>query len=115
MVRGAVEGNEVMMAPGHEVAFGLLKNAAVDQHIITRHREKDLDSVIAKHPELLGIGIDEGTAVVVHQSQFEVIGVSKVAIHDGKQHAGLGYYFLTHGQKFNLATRTPVQTEAADK
>ena len=33
MVRGAVEGNEKMMAPGHEVSFGLLRKSAIDQHL----------------------------------------------------------------------------------
>jgi cyanophycinase len=115
LVRGAVEGNEVMMAPSHEVGLGLMKNVAIDQHIITRHREKDLDPVIVKHPELLGIGIDESTAIVVHQSQFEVIGKSKVAVHDGKPHDGGNFYFLEPGQKFNLATRSVIRSEAADK
>jgi cyanophycinase len=115
LVRGAVEGNEVMMAPSHEVGLGLMKNVAIDQHIITRHREKDLDPVIAKHPDLLGIGIDESTAIVVHQSQFEVIGKSKVAVHDGKPHDAGNFYFLEPGQKFNLATRSVVKSESADK
>src|ERR1051326_8394052 len=115
LVRGAVEGNEVMMAPSHEVGLGLMKNVAIDQHIITRHREKDLDPVIAKHSELLGIGIDESTAIVVHQSQFEVIGKSKVAVHDGKPHDAGNFYFLEPGQKFNLATRSVIKSESADK
>lgn len=115
LVRGAVEGNTVMMSPGHEVGLGLMKNVAIDQHIITRHREKDLDPVIAAHPGLLGIGIDESTAIVVHGSQFEVIGKSKVAVHDGKPHDGGNFYFLTAGQKFDLNTRTPTKTEAADR
>ena len=45
MVRGAPEGNEVMMAPGHETGFGLLANSAIDQHVDARGREKDLDQM----------------------------------------------------------------------
>ena len=104
-----------MMSPGHEAGLGLLTNAAIDQHIITRHREKDLDPVIEKHPELLGIGIDESTAIVVHGSQFDVIGKSKVAIHDGKPHDGGNFYFLTPGQRFDLASRSASKPEPADK
>ena len=100
--------NTIMMSPGHEMGFALLTNAAIDQHIITRHREADLDHVISAHPELLGIGIDESTATVVHGEQFEVIGASKVAIHDGKEHDGKAFYFLSPGQKFNLKTRSPM-------
>ncbi len=106
LVRGAPEGNETMMAPGHEVGFGLLANSAIDQHVNTRGREKDLDSVISLHPELLGIGIDEHTAIVVHGDSFKVVGVGQVAIHDGKDHDGALYYFLSPGQTFNLKMRT---------
>jgi cyanophycinase len=97
--------NTIMMAPGHEAGLGLLQNATIDQHLLTRHRENDLVAVIAAHPELLGIGIDEATAVVVHGGEFEVIGESKVGIYDGKEHDGKRYYFLSHGQKFDLMKR----------
>src|SRR6185369_1088293 len=81
MVRGAREGNTVMMAPGYETGFGFLKNMAVDQHLLTRKREKDMLEVVKAHPALLGVGIDEKTAIVVHGNEFNVIGPSKVAIY----------------------------------
>lgn len=108
LVRGAPEGNTIMMAPGHEQGFGFLRNAAIDQHVLTRHRENDLDPVIATYPKLLGIGIDEGTAVVVHRDQFEVIGKSKVLIHDPRyppQADGRRYYVLSAGDRFDLRRR----------
>jgi cyanophycinase len=95
--------NTIMMVAGHERGFALLPNSAIDQHVIARHRESDLVPVIASHPNLLGIGIDQETAIVVHGDTFEVIGDSKVIIHDGKK----PFYFLSHGQKFNLKTRLP--------
>jgi cyanophycinase len=58
MVRGAVEGNTIMMAPGHEEGFALLRGAAVDQHLLARSRQDDLLEVVAAHPELLGFGPD---------------------------------------------------------
>lgn len=97
--------NTIMIAPPHIQGFGLLQNAAIDQHVIVRHRENDLVPVIDAHPELLGIGIDESTAIVVHGDEFEVIGKSKVAIYDGKDHDGKKYYFLSAGQKFDLKKR----------
>lgn len=96
--------NTIMMAPGHEVGFGLLPDSAIDQHVITRHRENDLATVIMKHPTLLGIGIDQGAAIVVHGDSFEVMG-GQVVIHDGSKHGEKDYYFVTSGQKFNLKTR----------
>ncbi len=104
LVRGAREGNAVMMAPGYETGFGYLRNAAVDQHLLKRKREKDLFQVVTKHPRLLGIGIDESTAIVVQGARFEVVGESKVAIYEH----GRDYYFLDPGDRFDLAARKRV-------
>ena len=108
LVRGDPKGNEIMMSPSHERGFGLLSNSAIDQHLNTRGREHDLVRVIEKHPELLGVGIDEGAAIVVHDSSFTVRG-GRVAIYDGKQHGGAYYYFLSPGQVFNLKERILVK------
>jgi cyanophycinase len=103
LVRGAREGNEMMMAPGYEVGFGLLQGAAIDQHVITRHRETDLDAVVAKHPDLLGVGLDESTAIVVQGGQFDVIGKSKAFVHDGKPDpSGLSYHLLSSGDHYDM-------------
>src|SRR4030095_4405381 len=82
MVRGAPEGNHIMMAKGHEEGFGFLKNSAIDQHVIARKREEDLLPVIAAHPALLGLGLDEGTAIVVQGDRARVVGASKLAVYD---------------------------------
>lgn len=112
LVRGASSSpgnpdgdNRIMMAPGHESGFGLLLNSAIDQHIDARGREKDLDQVIAAYPNLLGIGIDQGAAIVVHGDLFTVMD-GQVAIHDGKDHDGALYFFLSPGQTFDLKTRS---------
>lgn len=103
LVRGAREGNELMMAPGYEVGFGLLQGAAVDQHVITRHRETDLDAVVAEHPDLLGVGLDESTAIVVQGDSFEVVGRSKVFVHDGESDpSGLSYHLLASGDRYDM-------------
>ena len=105
----------IMMAPGYETGFGLLTDSAIDQHVNTRGRESDLGPVISRHPELLGIGIDQGAAIVVHGDSFLVVS-GQVAIHDGKEHDGALYYFLSSGQTFNLKTRSvEVQGEADNK
>jgi len=109
MVRGARENNYIMMAPGYEEGFGLIKGVAIDQHMLTRNRQDDLEEVVAKHPDLLGIGLDESTAIVVRGQQFEITGASKVAIHDGRtvagerqQRNGKKYYFMAPGERYDL-------------
>lgn len=102
LVRGAREGNEIMMAPGYETGMGFLRGVAIDQHLLARKRQDDMLAVIKRYPKLLGIGIDENTAIVVRGDEFEVVGESKVAIYDPTR---LPYYFLSPGQRFHLATR----------
>jgi len=106
LVRGSPAGNKIMISPSRERGFGLLPDSAIDQHIDARGRIEDLNVVLKRHPTLLGIGLDERTAIVVHGDQFEVIGNGRVVIHDGKKHNGHLYYFLLPGQIFNLRTRS---------
>ena len=94
LVRGARSGNEIVMAPGEQRGFGFMRNVAIDQHIGTRRREADLAQVVAAHPDVLGIGIDEGTAILVRGNGFVVVGPSIVAITDGALHRGKSYYVL---------------------
>jgi len=97
--------NTLMMVPGHEAGFALLPGSAIDQHVVVRHRQDDLDPVIAAHPDLLGIGIDQGAAILVHGDTFKTMD-GEVLIHDGKKHGGKDYYILQAGETFNLRTRT---------
>ncbi|MFC1499851.1 cyanophycinase [Candidatus Zixiibacteriota bacterium] len=112
LARGAPEGNQIMMSPGHEESFGFLKNSAIDQHIDARGRWTDLYEVIVAHPELLGIGISEGTAVVVTGDIFEVIGPGKVAIHDARRTFAYGdtvhYSVLEPGEWFDIVSRVKI-------
>ncbi|MBI2687389.1 MAG: cyanophycinase [Acidobacteria bacterium] len=111
LVRGAREGNTVMMAKGYEQGLGFLSFVAIDQHLIKRKRENDMLQVIALKPEILGLGLDEGTAVVVHGTRFDVVGVSKVAVYDANFGAGpdgKGYYFLSPGDCFDIAKRKQI-------
>jgi cyanophycinase len=97
--------NRIMVAPGYVTGFGLLTNSAIDQHTDARGREHDLDPVIAAHPELLGIGIDQSAAIVVHGDSFFVVS-GNVTIHDGMQLPdGRPSRVLGPGQSFNLKTR----------
>jgi cyanophycinase len=107
LVRGAHEGNQIMMAKGYEEGFGLLRNVAIDQHLITRNRVNDLVQVMNAHPELLGIGIDESTAIEVSGDRFRVLGTSKIAIYEH----GKPYYFLERGARFDLGQRKAIASE----
>jgi cyanophycinase len=103
LVRGAPESNSILMAPGPERGFGYLSNVAIDQHVRERGRENDLSVVVAAHPGLLGVGIDESTAVIVQHNAMTVIGRGAVRITDGAEHGGAPFYVLKPGARFDLA------------
>lgn len=68
--------------------FGFVKDAVIDQHFITRRRNNRLISVVVEHPELLGVGIDESTAVLVRpDGRYEILGENQVIIYDARRAA----------------------------
>lgn len=116
LARGDTRTNQTMMGD-HEEGFGFIKNIAIDQHVIARNRHFDMFDILKNRPELLGISIDESTAVVVQGNQFEVIGRSYVIIYDGSFWSREGsdlktlpseenlFYFLRSGDKYDLKKR----------
>jgi cyanophycinase len=106
LVRGDTRTNTIMMGD-HEEGFGLLRGVGVDQHLLRRNRQFDLLEVIRARPDLLGIGIDEDTGIVVQGDRFEVIGRSYVAIYDHERRLDSGglFYLLSPGDAYDLATR----------
>jgi cyanophycinase len=121
MVRGSSnpDDNTIMMAPGHEIGFGLFTNVTIDQHVDVRHRENDLAAVIKAHPDLLCLGIDQSSSFTVHGDTLTVNGPKRVAVWDGKDHDGKGYYYLRTGDQLNTVTRVatlvPHPAEAANQ
>jgi cyanophycinase len=107
MVRGSPLGNLEMMAEGYERGLGFLKGVAIDQHFFKRKRQRDMTALMAVYPQLLGIGIDEGTALVVRGTVMEVVGKSKVAVYD-RRHQGVDrspdYLELGPGDRYDLRT-----------
>lgn len=111
LVRGAVAGPSIMMAPEpeHQHGFAFLRRSAIDQHIDTRNRWDDLIPVIKQFPAMIGLGLSESTAIIVTRDQFEVIGKGKVAIHDHTRSPASGekpYFLLSAGDRFDLSNRT---------
>jgi cyanophycinase len=121
MVRGSSnpDDNTIMMAPGHEIGFALFTNVTIDQHVDVRHRENDLAAVIKAHPQLLCLGLDQSTSITVHGDKLTVNGPKRVAVWDGKDHDGKGFYYLQTGDQLNTATRVathvPQPAETTDK
>lgn len=117
LVRGAPSNNNYIEDyPGHEKGFGYLRDTATDMHVVARERLPDLTDVIARHPEVLGISADEGTAWVVHGDIGHIIGRDKAFVYSahGPTDKGVPYLMLHPGDSYNLYTRRVV-SRAADK
>ena len=65
--------------------LGLWPDAIVDQHFLQRQRGNRLMSAVLDRPSLIGVGIDEATAVVVRGSSFRVVGKSSVVVIDARE------------------------------
>ena len=125
LARGDTKNNQIMMGD-HEIGFGFISNIAIDQHVLSRNRQFDMFTILEKKPELLGVGIDESTAIVVKGDILEVIGESYVIIYDKSfwsiEHNPFDeetqkelpnknqlFYFLKSGDKYNLRDRKVIR------
>ncbi|HEU5088228.1 MAG TPA: cyanophycinase [Roseiflexaceae bacterium] len=118
---GGLTPHKAMMqfAPG----LGLIDGLIVDQHFGARNRTGRLITAVAHNPDLLGLGLDEDTAVEITGDHFSVLGRGAVMAIDGANVSysdihrvnegmplaifGLHVHVLTSGFQFNLASRTP--------
>jgi cyanophycinase len=66
--------------------LGLFPGVIVDQHFVARQRQNRLISVVLEHPELIGVGVDEATAVWVRpDGSFQVVGEGWVMVFDARE------------------------------
>ena len=119
LTRGDSKGNTKMMGD-HEEGFAFITNVAIDQHLLTRNRQFDMFEILDHKPELLGIGLDENSGVIVRGNKFKVIGQSYVAIYDGSRWSeerqtvmqlpkgSREFYLLKEGDEYDLKARRVV-------
>ena len=107
--------------------LGLVQGVVVDQHFEQRGRWGRLFAAVALSPRLLGVGLDEDTAAVIHADRtLEVIGRGSVTIVDGSgvttdAHQMRGHrpmmvsgaivHALPSGYKFDLRARKLIADE----
>jgi cyanophycinase len=110
----------LLMAPG----LGLAQDLLIDQHFSQRGRMARLIGAVSQNPRVLGVGIDEDTAIIVERNRdFRVLGAGAVYVVDGSTTTysnigdedtdrtlsshGLTVHMLSQGDRFDLTTRTP--------
>ncbi|MEI8019543.1 MAG: cyanophycinase [Schlesneria sp.] len=112
---GAAVMSRVMIASGRDQptmgqGFDLIPGAVIDQHFIKRNRMNRLQTVLEHHPDLIGFGIDEGTALQygVENGRFQVLGQSSVVAcvmrksAENEKHPKLHLQFLNPGDESNV-------------
>jgi cyanophycinase len=82
---GASAMSRLMIVGGNPLAqlgtgLGLLPEVVIDQHFHNRNRLPRLLGILSRHPQYLGLGIDEQTAVLVHGSQATILGKANVRL-----------------------------------
>jgi cyanophycinase len=108
------------MAPG----LGLIPDVIIDQHFAERGRIGRLLGAVAHNPRLLGIGIDEDSAIIVEDRRFRVIGAGAVTVVDAEKvsHSNIAeakpdrvlsmhnviLHALSAGDQFDLEERLPL-------
>jgi cyanophycinase len=124
-VEGICKLRDIRMTPG----LGLVKNVIIDQHFSERGRIRRLLGAVAENPRMLGIGVDEDTAVVVESDgAFHAIGSGAVYVVDGHDLSytnisevsfnramsvfGVKLHTLSDGDRFDMRSRHPSHTGA---
>src|SRR5688500_15846345 len=120
-------GAPLQLAPG----FGFAKDMVIDQHFAERGRVGRLLGVVAQNPRILGLGIDENTAIEVEPfRRFRGLGKGGVTIIDASDVSdtnvasesqgralsvfGVRLHLLTQGDEFDFTTRTPKRGPAEE-
>ena len=110
----------LLMAPG----LGFASDMLIDQHFSERGRMARLIGAISQNPRVLGVGIDEDTALILeHERDFRVLGAGGVYVVDASKASrsdidetkaertlsrfGIAVHMLSQGDRFDLSTRTP--------
>ncbi len=92
---------------GTREGLGLLPGVVLDQHFVKRQRQNRLFGLILARPQLLGMGVDEDTALLVSDDRLaEVLGRGPVLVVDGRARPGaLVVELLGPGQRYDLVRR----------
>jgi cyanophycinase len=116
LVRGNPLGNEEIMVEGYDRGFCFLPGVAIDQHFTQRERLNDMAQLKKAYPELIGLGVDESTALIVRGSTMRVVGDHHVTVFDRPTNAANEmpeFAVLKSGERYDLRQHKRMDMEAA--
>ncbi|MEM7307993.1 MAG: Type 1 glutamine amidotransferase-like domain-containing protein [Planctomycetota bacterium] len=112
LVRGNPRSNSEVAFEGYTQGLGLLQGVVIDAHFIERGRHGQLRQLVDDHSQLLGLGVDANSALLVRGSVGEVLGGGGgVVVYDAREGQELGDagLLLESGTYFDLVTGTVVE------
>ncbi|XLS30833.1 cyanophycinase [Flavobacteriaceae bacterium M23B6Z8] len=126
LVRGDSKTHTIMLGD-YQKGFGFINNFAIDQHHIARNRQFDMFELKNEIPDVLGIGIDENTGIILNENKFRVIGKSYVTIYDNSRWSeerdtiyqldktDKQFYTLSKGYEYDIIRQKVVQKNEREK
>jgi cyanophycinase len=108
MCRGNPLGPNDIMSEGYERGLNFLPGVAIDQHFTQRRRLPNMTELMKTYPQLLGIGLDEATAIIVKGHIADVTGRGKAHFYDRRKPVEEGkpdYEAVTDGGRYDLKER----------
>lgn len=109
-----IDGKKVETVQG----LGLLPtDVIVDQHFIKRQRQNRLFGLILQNPLKFGVGIDEGTALLITDNRYaEVVGATQIMVVNSKKRDGiLSVFLVPSGKTLDLKKRLPAKDKVFKK
>ncbi len=86
-----------------DTSLNFLPGTVFEVHLFDDNRQDNLSKVIKHNPDLLGIGIDWQTGIIVKNDILEVVGLHYAAIYDSSYHDK--YFVLQKGDRYHLKER----------
>ncbi len=109
LVRGNPRTNKDLVFEGYTRGFGFIEGVILDAHFLQRGRGETFEPLMKQYPQMLGIGIDEKTAIAIRGTVAEVLGSNSVSFYDVTTGANLKSIVLQNGAKYDLQKRQQVK------
>jgi len=105
-----IEGGSTEAAYKGEVTtatgLGLVKDIVFDTHFIERGRIARLFEVVVSNPAVLGVGLEENTALLIHRNKMEAIGSGMAILLDGRRITNSNLLEVVDGAPLSIENMT---------
>ncbi len=111
LVRGNPRSNKDIVHDGYTRGLGLIRGVILDAHFLQRDRHQPFMGLMQHHPQMLGIGIDEKTALIVNGHAGRVAGANAVSFYNFNKRSTeeSAFVILQSGESYDLKIRRKIK------